>query len=95
LLLFFSVWVGMMILVTRLDKLKQNIEISDRAKTRFLANVSHELRTLLNAILGYTQLFNQDKTLMNSHGRGIETIHRSADHLLLLINDILDFSKVE
>ena len=95
LLLFFSVWVGMMILVTRLDKLKQNIEISDRAKTRFLANVSHELRTPLNAILGYTQLFNQDKTLMGSHGRGIDTIHRSADHLLLLINDILDFSKVD
>ncbi|MCJ8268093.1 MAG: response regulator [Psychrosphaera sp.] len=95
LLLFFSVWVGMMILVTRLDKLKQNIEISDRAKTRFLANVSHELRTPLNAILGYTQLFNKDKTLMGSHGRGIDTIHRSADHLLLLINDILDFSKVD
>ncbi|NRB41512.1 MAG: response regulator [Pseudomonadales bacterium] len=93
--LFTVVWLIILLLVSRLDRVRKNIEISDRAKTQFLANVSHELRTPLNAILGYTQLFKKDKDIMASQGRGVETIHRSADHLLMLINDILEFSKVD
>jgi len=93
--LFSSVWLVMLVLVSRLHQVNENIETSDRAKTRFMANVTHELRTPLNAILGYTQLFKKDKEIMSSYGKGVETIHRSADHLLMLINDILDFSKVD
>ncbi len=87
------VWLVVLALYFRLQRAKELVEVSDRAKTRFLANVSHELRTPLNAILGYTQLFKRNRALMKDYGQGISTIDRSADHLLLMINDILDFSR--
>lgn len=87
------VWLVVLALYFRLQRAKELVEVSDRAKTRFLANVSHELRTPLNAILGYTQLFKRNRELMKGYGQGISTIDRSADHLLLMINDILDFSR--
>lgn len=93
LILITAVWAMMLFMFHRLYVAKQSIETSDRAKTLFMANVTHELRTPLNAILGYTQLYEEDKELMQSHGQGIETINRSAKHLLLMINDILEFSK--
>lgn len=89
------VWLVIMGLYFRLQGAKDQLEMSDLAKTRFLANVSHELRTPLNAILGYTQLYKRNPSLMKDYGQGIETIDRSADHLLLMINDILDFSRAE
>lgn len=88
-----AVWIIMTIMFHRLHKAKQIVEASDLAKTRFMANVTHELRTPLNAILGYTQLFKNDRELMNIHSQGIETIDKSAEHLLLMINDILEFSR--
>ncbi|MCB1916147.1 MAG: hypothetical protein KDG52_10565 [Rhodocyclaceae bacterium] len=88
------VWITMLVMFHRLYKAKLAIEASDRAKTRFMANVTHELRTPLNAILGYTQLYKQDGTLMAGHGEGISSIDRSAEHLLMMINDILDFSRM-
>lgn len=93
--LLFIVWIAMLMMFQRLHNAKQAIEASDRAKTRFIASVTHELRTPLNAILGYTQLYKTDSQLMASHGQGLATIDRSAEHLLLLINDILDFSRVD
>ncbi len=95
LFLFLCVMMGVLALMRRLQKLNDKIELSDRAKTQFMANMSHELRTPLNAILGYTQLYKKDKSIMQAHEQGINTIHKSADHLLMLINDILDFSKVD
>lgn len=95
LVLFGLVWLAALTLFFRLQRARELIEISDRAKTRFMANVSHELRTPLNAILGYTQLYKRNKTLMRDYGQGINTIDRSADHLLLMINDILDFSRAD
>ncbi|MCB1894330.1 MAG: hypothetical protein H6945_07895 [Zoogloeaceae bacterium] len=88
------VWITMLVMFHRLYKAKLAIEASDRAKTRFMANVTHELRTPLNAILGYTQLYKQDAPLMAGHGEGISSIDRSAEHLLMMINDILDFSRM-
>ncbi|MCB1954423.1 MAG: hypothetical protein KDG55_02035 [Rhodocyclaceae bacterium] len=93
-ILMFVVWITMLAMFHRLHRAKLAIEASDRAKTRFMANVTHELRTPLNAILGYTQLYRQDTALMARHGQGIDTIDRSAEHLLLMINDILDFSRM-
>jgi signal transduction histidine kinase len=91
--LLILVWLTLAIMFHRLHRAKQRIEASDNAKTRFMANVTHELRTPLNAILGYTQLYQRDPELMQRHGHGIETINRSAEHLLLMINDILEFSR--
>jgi predicted ATPase/signal transduction histidine kinase/CheY-like chemotaxis protein/tRNA A-37 threonylcarbamoyl transferase component Bud32 len=68
---------------------------ANQAKSEFLANVSHELRTPLNGILGYTQIFQRDKSLTEKQTKGINVIHQCGEHLLTLINDILDISKIE
>lgn len=93
--LLVAVWIVMLVMFHRLQTAKQVIEASDRAKTRFIASVTHELRTPLNAILGYTQIYKTNDALMKTHGQGVNTIDRCAEHLLLLINDILDFSRVD
>ncbi|MBE9561463.1 MAG: response regulator, partial [Proteobacteria bacterium] len=66
-----------------------------QAKSAFLANISHEFRTPLNGILGYTQIFKQDKNLNEQQQDGIDVIKRSGEYLLTLISDILDLSKIE
>ena len=72
-------------------------EAATRAKSAFLANMSHELRTPLSAVIGYTELLEEDAdesgdgAVLNDLGK----IKSNAKHLLGLINDILDLSKVE
>jgi len=69
--------------------------MANKAKSTFLANMSHELRTPLNGILGYTQIFNRDKSLTRQQREGLNIIQRSGEYLLTLISDILDLSKIE
>ena len=79
------------------EQLRDAIEVANaasQAKSRFLATMSHEVRTPLNGILGMTQL-----ALANSPNQQLtnylSTIQRSGDSLLRLLNDVLDFSKIE
>jgi signal transduction histidine kinase/ActR/RegA family two-component response regulator len=74
---------------------KERAEIANDAKSAFLARMSHELRTPLNAIMGYAQILKMDKTLTDRQVTGLNTIHSSGEHLLLLIIDILDLSRIE
>jgi signal transduction histidine kinase/DNA-binding response OmpR family regulator len=68
-----------------------------QAKARFLANLSHELRTPMNAIIGFTSLLSEDRTLQLSdrHRRSLDRVSRNARDLLELINNVLDLSKIE
>ena len=77
-----------------------NAELLDasRHKTEFLASMSHELRTSLNSILGFSELLIDspvDQFPVETRTRFLEQIHSSGRHLLGIINDILDLSKVE
>lgn len=68
---------------------------ASQAKSNFLSNMSHELSTPLNAILGFAKLMSEDSFFYSDHLDNIRIIHRSAEHLLELINDILELSKIE
>jgi len=65
-----------------------------RAKTVFLANLSHEMRTPLNAIIGMAQV-SRKSGYRNDRSKEISQIETSSKHLLSLINDILEISKIE
>jgi len=64
------------------------------ARSRFLATVSHEMRTPLHGILGLTRLLLQEQPRPDQRQR-LALVEKSGDHLLTVINDILDFSRIE
>ncbi|MCM5681715.1 response regulator [Schlegelella sp. S2-27] len=74
---------------------KEKAEVANKAKSVFLANMSHDLRTPLSGILGFAQLLQCDQTLTARQAVGINAIRESGEHLLTLINDILDSAKIE
>lgn len=68
---------------------------ASRAKSDFLANMSHDIRTPMNAIVGIASLMEHEPDLSDSMCNYIQKIQMSSRHLLGLINDILDMSKIE
>jgi len=75
-------------------EMARKAEAASEAKSAFLANVSHEIRTPINAVIGFTDLL-LDSSLSVDQRRQAETVKASAEALLLLINEILDFAKIE
>jgi signal transduction histidine kinase len=76
---------------------KDSAESASRTKGRFLANMTHDLRTPLNIVIGYSELLMDDA---KSQGRAsvvddLGKIRYAAQHLLSLIGNILDLSKIE
>lgn len=81
-----------------LRQAKAAAEEANEAKSRFLAHMSHEFRTPLNAIMGFSEII-RNKVLGDGVSSAYTTyadhIHRSGEHLLNIVNDILDMAKVE
>lgn len=67
---------------------------ANETKSRFLANISHEVRTPLNLILGMADLLSETPVTKEQKGY-IETFKRAGSHLLELINDVLDIARIE
>ena len=67
---------------------------ADRAKSNFLATMSHEIRSPLNGVVGMLDLLMETR-LDEEQRYFVEVAGRSSDHLLSVINDILDFAKLE
>ncbi|MDP3642040.1 MAG: ATP-binding protein [Bacteroidota bacterium] len=77
-----------------LKKAKAEAESLAKAKEMFVATVSHEMRTPVNAIYGLTEQMLQ-KTNSDEMTADLNVVHKSAEHLIALVNDTLDFSKIE
>ena len=78
----------------KLEDAVYTAENASRAKTTFLNNMSHDIRTPMNAIIGFTNIAMKHEPKPEVRGC-LEKIRESSDHLLTLINDVLDISRIE
>lgn len=80
-----------------LEVAQRSAEASSQAKSEFLSRMSHELRSPLNAMLGYAQLLEIDRAEPPSAGQALrlQQIQRAGWHLVQLIDDVLDLSRIE
>ena len=74
---------------------KAKAEENDKAKSAFLSNMSHDIRTPMNAIIGYTDLAERDGDDIEKLRDYLSKIRSSSHHLLALINDVLEMSRIE
>ena len=80
--------------VTEYRRAREEAERADRAKSAFLATISHEIRTPIHGILGLAELLRQDALSCDAR-RYVEAIARSGQMLSSVVSDILDYSKIE
>ena len=88
---------GVVALYAELDEKSVQLAAASEAKSRFLANVSHELRAPVTAVIGLTRLLSDPSSepLGTEQRRQVELISGSAADLLSLVNDLLDLAKAE
>ena len=79
----------------RLEEAKKLAEAANAAKTTFLFNMSHDIRTPMNAIIGFTELLKKHKDEADKVDDYIGKIQSSSDFLLSLINNVLEMARIE
>ena len=81
--------------ITQQVKILEKLEKSDKYKTEFLSNMSHEIRSPINSIIGFSEMLKDVKNNEDKLNKYIEIIQNSSESLIKIVNDILDFSKIE
>ncbi len=96
-MLFYGLIVFIMMYIAKISYIHAYNEAkkADKLKTAFLENMSHEVRTPLNAIVGFSNLLAEDDISHEDRKEYIELINESNRSLLQLVNDILDVSLIE
>ncbi len=95
LLILFNIYNMMMKRESDMEIKKIQAEAGNRAKSVFLSNMSHDIRTPMNAIVGFTDLAKKEADIPPKTRDYLDKIEQSSNHLLGLINDILDISRIE
>ena len=80
--------------VNQTSMLAQKALAADLAKSEFLTNISHQIRTPLNAVIGFSQVL-AEQDLTDEQRHYADLIRESSENLLQLIDDVLDFSRLE
>jgi signal transduction histidine kinase/CheY-like chemotaxis protein len=78
-----------------LEIAKNKAEEADKLKTNFLTNISHEVRTPMNAITGFSQMLAKNDLSVNKRNEYINLVHDGCSSLTNLIDDIVDFATIE
>ncbi len=79
----------------KLQQARKMADNANQAKSRFLSNMSHEIRSPLNSIIGYAHILHQDPGIPPHRRQAVDTLKRSGEHLCSLIEDILDIARIE
>ena len=74
--------------------LAEQAQAASKAKSTFLSNMSHDIRTPMNSIIGFTNIALHQDSVPEMHNC-LKKIEESSDHLLSLLNDVLDLSRIE
>ena len=77
------------------ERARQQADLANQAKSRYITTISHELRTPLNSIIGYAQLLDEDASIPPHRRQAVSVIRRGGDHLLSLIEGTLDIARIE
>ena len=78
-----------------LEVAQAKVEARDRAKSAFLSSVSHDIRTPMNAIVGYIELARRSGNDIGKVREYVGKLEASSHHLMALINDVLEMSRIE
>ncbi len=81
--------------IKKVRKAEAKAKENDHLKTIFIQNISHELRTPMNAIIGFSELAQEEQTDNEILGLYLKTILNSSKQLLLVVNDVMDASLLE
>ena len=78
-----------------LERLKQEADAANAAKTSFLFNMSHDIRTPMNAILGYNNMMEKELDQPDRLKQHLEKVQKSGEFLLTLINNVLEVARID
>lgn len=81
--------------ITEQKRMAERMQEAAARRDEFMANISHELRTPMNAIIGLANILGASAAIPPEDKKYLATLKQSADDLMVLINNMLDFSKIE